>query len=159
MPTPQGIAAANAQTTDEAWIILAEINHPSFAQPIRVARNKVNVTHQGEAYIRFPFELKLPDDKSDGLAVGTLELDDIGEFEDPATGEMKTIGDIVKAIAVGEAVTVTITIVLGSDPDLIEMGPMDFTLRNVKGNGLTIRGDLHFEDLMDEPYPCDSMPA
>lgn len=159
MPTAQGIAAANAQTTDEAWLILVELNHSSFTNPIRVVRNKVNVDHGGETYVRFPFDLKYPDEKSGALAVGLLEIDDIGEFEDPDTGEMKTIGDIVKAIPVGDNVTVTVMIVLGTNPELIDMGPMDFTLRNVKGDGLVIRGDLQFEDLMNEPFPCDSMPA
>lgn len=159
MPTPQGIAAANAQTTDEAWLILAQIDHASLAPPIRLARNTQNVTHGGETYVRFPFEVTLPDETSDRMAVGKIEIDDIGEFEDPETGETKTIGDIVKAIPVGDTVTVTLTIVLASDPELVEMGPMAFTLRNVRGDALTVSGDLHFEDLMGEPYPCDSMPA
>lgn len=157
MPTPQGIAAANAQTTDEAWILLAEIDHASLAVPIRVARNKENVTHGGEVYVRLAFDLDWPD--AGGRAVGSLEIDDIGEFEDPATGEMKTIGDYVKAVPVGDTVTVTITVVLGTDPEQIEDGPTAFTLRNVRAHGLTLKGDLHFEDLMDEPFPCDSMPV
>ncbi|WP_316978054.1 DUF1833 family protein [Shumkonia mesophila] len=159
MPTPQGIAAANAQSTGEAWLVLAEINHASFAAPIRIARNKQNVPHQGQTYIRHAFDVGLPDETSERLAVGRIEMDDVGEFEVPETGETRTIGDFVKAIPVGENVTVTITIVLASDPELIEMGPMEFTLRNVKGNGLTLSGDLHFEDLMNEPYPCDSLPV
>lgn len=159
MPTPQGTAAANAQTTDEAWIILAEFNHQSLTKPVRVARNKENVLHRGETYVRFPFDVALPDESSDRRALGRIEIDDIGEFEDPDTGEMKTIGDIVKAIPVGDNVTVTLTIVLGSDPELIEREPEEFMLRNVRGDEHRITGDLHLEDLMDEPFPCDSMPA
>lgn len=159
MPTPTGIAAANAQTTDEAWLMLAEITHPGLSPPIRVVRNKVDVVHQGNNYVRFPFEVKLPDDDAAKRAVGQLEIDDIGEFDDPVTGQKKTIGDIVKSIPVGQNPIVILTLVLGSNPNLIEMGPMQFTLRNVRGNGLTIKGDLLLDDLVNEPFPCDSMPA
>lgn len=155
MPTPQGITAANAQTTDEAWLMLVAIDHASFAAPIRVAGKAVE--HQGDAYVAFPFQLTPPDDAPDERPVGRLIVDDVGEFE--IDGEKKTIGDVVKAIPVGENVSVTLTIVLDSDPDLIEMGPMDFTLRNVRGDGLTVEGDLYYEDILNEPFPCDSMPS
>lgn len=157
MPTPQGTAAANAQTTDEAWLILLALDHPSFATPIRVARNKINVVHGGNTYVRFPFNLKLPGKKADEKAVGMIEIDNIGEFE--IDGKQQTIGDVVKAIPVGENAVATVTIVLGSDPELIEEGPASFTLRNVKDNGLTVTGELHMEDFRGEPCPCDSMPA
>lgn len=159
MPTPQGIAAANAETTSEAWLTLLEINHQSFAQPIRVTDNDEDLTHAGETYVAFPFELKLPDDDADSRAVGRIEIDDIGEFEDPETGETKTIGDIVKGIPVGQNPTATVTIVLGSDPALVEWGPAGFAIRNVKGDGLTITADLFMEDIMNEPFPCDSLPG
>lgn len=157
MPTPQGIAAANAQTTDEAWLMLLAIHHPSFTNPIRVARDKKDVVHGGNTYVAFPFDVKLPDEGQDSRAVGRIEIDDIGEFDNG--GRQETIGDIVKAIPVGENATVDLTVVLGSNPELIETGPMTFTLRNVTGDGLTVTGDLHFEDIMNEPFPCDSMPA
>lgn len=157
MPTPTGIAAANAQTTEEAWLMLLAIDHPSFTVPIRVARDKVDIVHGGNTYLAFPFDVKLPDEGQDSRAVGRIEVDDIGEFDNG--GQMETIGDIVKAIPVGENATVDLTVVLGSDPELIELGPMMFTLRNVHGDGLTVTGDLHFEDIMNEPFPCDSMPA
>ena len=161
MPTQQGIAAANAQTTDEAWLMLLAIHHPSFTNPIRVARDKKDVVHGGNTYLAFPFDVKLPDDGQDSRAVGRIEIDDIGEFDNHAVsgGPKETIGDIIKAMAVGENATVDLTVVLGNNPEQIERGPMTFTLRNVHGDGLTVTGDLHFEDIMNEPFPCDSMPA
>ncbi len=153
MPTPNGIIAANAQTTGEAWLTLLELDHATFSEPIRVTDNKVGVVSNGNAYIAWPFELKLPDDDAAERPVARLRIDNVGEFD--VDGEKRTIVDIIRA-CVG-APTVAISIVLASDHDQVEAGPMDFTLRDVRApDELVIEGDLYLEDVLNEPFPADS---
>jgi hypothetical protein len=152
MPTPQGIAAANAESTGEAWLVLLDISHASLSTPIRVANNHVDVTRGGNAYVAFPFELQLPRDEAAERPVARLRFDNIGEFE--VDGVKKTLADIVRSA--GTPATVAATVVLGSDPNLTEAGPFEMTLRNVKVNALEVAGDLYLEDVLNEPFPADS---
>lgn len=152
MPTPEGIVAANALTTAEAWIELLEIHHTDLAEPIRVARNHADIEHNGNLYIAFPFQFTLPDDDGRKRPVARLVIPDFGEFEDD--GEMKTVIDILRAMTT--AATVRAIIVLGSDPDKIEAEFDELVLREARQIGDTIECDLFLEDVMNEPYPGDS---
>lgn len=152
MPTPTGIVAANALTTDEAWIELLEISHPDLSEPIRVARNHTNIVHGGNTYVAFPFTLALPDDDSKQRPVARLTIPDFGEFDD--NGETKTVIDILRAMTT--PATVKVLVVLGSDPEKIELEFDELTLREARGNGSDIEVDLYLEDVMNEPYPGDS---
>lgn len=135
-------AAAFAQETGEAFIVLLELEHPQFAGIIRVCSNNVGVYSGGNLYQPFPFEVNLPDDTEDAVPRVTLKIDNID----------RRIMAEVRAITSG-AVTVRMSVVLASSPDVIEVGPLTFTLRDVTYDAMTIEGALVYEDVLNEAFP------
>ncbi len=55
-----------------------------------------------------------------------------------------------------DPLTVTLSWVLASNPDVVEGGPLVMRLRQAVATLTTIQGTLVFEDLLNEPYPYES---
>jgi hypothetical protein len=135
--------AAFAQETDQVFLILLEINHSSLAAPIRAVNNQVNIESNGDTYIGFPFDITLPQDFEDALPSVTLTICNVDR-------------SIVYAIrTLTGPPTVTISVILASDPDTIEAGPFSMTLREASYDSMVVSGMIMAEDVLNEPYPAD----
>ena len=100
-------SAAFAQQTDQVFLVLLVINHSSLAAPIRVVNNYENVTHNGNTFVGFPFDLELP-----------------GDFEDALPSVKLTICNVDRQIVYAIRTltgppTITIKVVLASAPEEI----------------------------------------
>ena len=137
------LEAIYSQETSEVFLLLLEIDHDDLSGPIRVANNYANVTSSGNTYVGFPFELSLPADFEDQLPAITLTICNVD----------RQVVDAVRTID-GPA-TADLSVVLASDPDTIEIGPLSLTLREVSYDALTVSGSLQPEDLLNEPFPGD----
>lgn len=136
-------AAVFAQDTDEAFLMLITINHDDLGAPIRVVTSGSNITSRGETYVAVPVEVTLPNDLEGAQPQAGLKIDNL----DPVI--ISTLRQI------RSSPTVTIEIVLESDPETVEITLPEFNLRNVDYDALTISGTLEVEDLSAEPFPCD----
>lgn len=142
--SPTATQALLAPTTDEAFLFLCQINHSSLTEPIRVVNNWEDCVSNGDTYIKFSFRVTLPDDSADNMPRPTLEIDNVD----------RAIYDAVRAM--DSPATVSISIVMASTPDVIEMGPLVFTMRRVESDATTVKGELALEELWAEPFPGDS---
>lgn len=134
-------SAAYAQQTSECPLVLLTIDHPDLAAPIRVVADAQGVTSGGDDYVAYPFAIALPDDADDKVPSTRLVIDNVDR-------------QIIQAIrSIGSAATLTMQVVLASDPDVIEAGPFSMTLRNVSYNSLTIEGDLQGPNLLQMQFP------
>jgi hypothetical protein len=153
-------SALFAQQTDEAILVLLEINHEDLSAPIRVVNNPEDIVLGGEVYdddglvtdgigtvtdgtgvtySAFGFEVNLPD--NDGRTEITI---------------CNVDRQIVETIrSVDTPPSVRMSVVLADTPDVVEAGPYDFELSDVTYNALIVRGTLAFDYLQDEPYPGD----
>jgi len=135
-------SAIYAPETAEAFLALISIDHPTFATPIRVTSDAVDTVSRGNTYVRYPFRVTLPTDAEGGAPLARLSIDNVHR-------------DILRQLrATPDAATVTIEIVLGSDPDTVEVSFPDFELREVSHDFLTIEGTLSVEHFAAEPYPA-----
>lgn len=137
-------SAAFAQQTDQVFLVLLVINHSSLAAPIRVVNNYENVTHNGNTFVGFPFDLELP-----------------GDFEDALPSVKLTICNVDRQIVYAIRTltgppTITIKVVLASAPEDVQAGPFVMTLRECNYNSLTVSGTIMPEDMLNEAYPGDS---
>ncbi|NIU01078.1 MAG: DUF1833 domain-containing protein [Nitrosopumilaceae archaeon] len=140
--------AISGTLKSEAWssesdlpLVLIEINHSDLTAPIRVVNNTKDITSNGNLFVAFPFEIKLPDSQPEGPPVAELIIDNVSQ-------------EIMTAIrTITSAASVTISVVRQSDPDTIEASFSSMRLENVRGNALTVQGVLKFEDLVREPFP------
>ena len=134
-----------ANTTEVALAIL-EIEHSDIST-IRVVNNTEDVTSNGDVYTAFPFYIELPDDDEEQLARVTLQIDNVD----------RTIVTAVRSMSNSEQATVTLSIILASDPDTVEAGPFEFKLKNVNYDAFSVYGELAYEDILNERFPKDSM--
>ena len=132
-------AVAYAQQTNEVVLVILEIDHDDLAAPIRVVNNTENITSGGDEYLAAGFDIKLPDD--DGkTTISVCNVDRI----------------MVQAIrSISSRPTVTISVILASDPDTIEVGPYIMELSEVSYDAFTVTGTLTFDNFLDEPFPGD----
>lgn len=137
------LGAIQAQETDEAFIVLLTIDHDDFVSPIRVSSDGVDTDSGGDTFIAFPFDISLPSDKDGETPKLLLVIDNVSR---EITAALRTITS---------PPTIIMEIVLQSDPDTIEATFLDFTMRNVDYNVLTVSGQLNLEALEIEPYPKD----
>ncbi len=137
------IASLLAQETSEAWLILLAISHADMTT-IRVTSDGVDTVSNGDTYIAFPFEIMMPSEQSDQMAKVVLRIDNIDQ----------TI--IAEIRALTNEPTVSMSVVMASDPDTIEAGPFEFSLKGASYNQFTIEGNLSFEDILNEAFPADS---
>ncbi len=143
--SPRAIEAANASVTDEVWLVLLTIRHPSLSEPIRVVNNFKDIVSQGRTFVGCWFTIELPSDTPGERPSVFIEVDNVDRAQVDALRRADT------------PPKVDIEVVLASQPDVIEHGPMTMTLREATYDVLKIRGRLEFEELFSEPYPGDSI--
>lgn len=140
------VRAAMAQQTGEALVCLLTLAHDSFAAPIRVTDAGQNLTSRGLEFQQFPFFPSFPRDTEDAPPRVKLTV----------CGVSREIVRALREIPSG-LVRVTIEVVLLDTPDVVEYGPLEFDLAEVRYDAFTIEGTLAFENILNEPFPGDAM--
>lgn len=143
--------AVFAQQTDEVFICLVTITHPSFTAPIRIASDPFEVlpiagvrgvVSRGEEYVYLPFEIKLPSQDETGISRASLSVDNVDR-------------EIVSAVrGADSALGITIEVVMSSDVDVPEVAIQNFRLDRVTYDAFTVSGDISVEYFDLEPFPA-----
>ena len=142
MPISDNLKGEAWQPASKMPLVLLEITQADLAEPIRVVCDKIPITHQGDEYIAFPFDIVLPDDQEGSPSRARLQIDNVS----------REIGQAIRLMTT--AASVTIKVVRRPAPDVAEMEFPGMLLTNVKVDALTVEGELNFEDLSREPYPA-----
>lgn len=137
--SPAAVASLTAENTDEVWVVLLTIDHPTLTDPIRVANNNEDVTSNDALYIGLPFSIELPGEDADEPGTASIQVPNVDR-------------EIVAAArGVTGRASATIEVVLASQPDLIEVGFYGLEMTEVEWDASTVRGRLRFEQIMTEP--------
>jgi len=139
------LAAMNAQQSGEVWLVLLTISNPGI-ETIRVVNNNEAIVSRGNTYLAFPFEIELPGQDPDSPSSARLRIDNID----------KRIVEAVRSISTPPIIT--IEVVLASQPDTVEIGYTDLTLRAVEYDVNSVRGELTFESIFSEPVTLTITP-
>ena len=132
-----------AQQTDEIYLELVAISHPSLVGTIYIANNNEDVTSGGHDYVAWPFGMKLPDDDGNELPQITFTTDMVDQ----------SIGRQVQALRYPMP-KITYKVVLASSPNTVEAGPFSFDAVSVQYDAVTLQGNLGYEDeYLNEPFP------
>lgn len=133
--------AIHARVTSEAFLYLLTITHDDLPAPIRVVNNMEDVVSRSLTYTALAFEIPIPDSKDKELPSVQLVICNV----DPA---------IVQAIrSISSPPSVTLELILDSDPDTVEAGPFNMTLRVGEYDQFTVSSTLRYEDILDEAFP------
>ena len=141
----RAIRSAQALETDEAWLILLEIDHATLAQPIRVVNNNEDIISNGQTFLAYPFEIVLANDDGEKLPQVSLSIDNVDQT-------------IIRAIrGMGTPPTVDIMLILSDFPDSVEIQISDMTLRGVSWTAQSVTGILYIEDILNKRFPDESI--
>ena len=131
-------------SSDEAFLVLVTIRHAATGTLLRAVNNTEQIISRGDTFEPYPFSFILPQETGEGIGVATFEIDNV---------------DLVLIDMLRSAVTaprVDIEIILGSLPDVVEIGIYDLALREVSWDASVIRGKLLNEDLLSTGFPSYS---
>lgn len=145
--SPAALESAFSQETDEVWLVLLTITHPSLAAPIRFVNDFQSLVSRGNVFLAFPFEVEFPEQDADSPGEARLTIDNID----------RSIVNTIRAIS--SPPDITMEVVLASQPDTVEAVFSGLTLRNVNYDALKVSGVLRFEDIMTEPVSVQMTPA
>jgi hypothetical protein len=113
----------------------------SLFTPIRVVNNTRPVVSEGKQYVAFPFQIQLPDERDDRVTGVTLRIDNVDRSIVTALRQVTT------------ELSVSLSVVLDSDPDVVEVGPYLFSLKRANYDANAVSGELEYEDILREPMP------
>lgn len=151
--SPAALRAVFSPDSDDTLIVLLTFTGTGVATPIRIADNFTQrlsetdddvvygVRSRGNDFIFLPFNFNLP-------------------TEDDAAPRCKiTINDVTRHLIpairmITQAPTVTIELVLASDPDVVEVSVGNFLMSAISYNADTITGELTVDVLANEPFPA-----
>ena len=142
----RALASAFSQQTDDVWLVLLTITHPSLTTPLRFVNNYESVTSGGDLYIAFPFEIEFPGQDPDSAGEARITIDNIDR-------------QIVTTIrSISSPPEVTLEVILAATPNTIEASFSGMVLRDVTYDVQKVTGTLRFEDIMSEPLSVQMTP-
>lgn len=134
--------AVLAQNTAEVFVPCLSINHPAFANPIRLALNTEVMHRAAGDYMPYAFQIDLPSQHDDSLPQVKLTVDNVD----------LQVNDAIRTLQ--GPPTVTMDVVMASSPDTVEIGPFNYSLQSATANADTIQGVLGFEeDIFSQQVP------
>lgn len=134
------MAALMAGRTSEIFHTLIVLSGGGISTK-RYVNNYENVTSGGNVYTAAAFDARLPNDVEDQIPDVNIVVDNVDRI---------LISDIRTATG---PIDVSISIVLQSDPNTVEVGPFSFKVRAVDYDKLTVSGTLKYEDILNETFP------
>lgn len=98
-------------------------------------------------WIAFPFQIDLPGEDAETPSVARLRIDNVDR-------------QIVEALrGLPGAPTADIEVVLASQPDVVEIGFYDLTIRAADYDALYVEAQMTFEQIFSEPQSVEMTPA
>ena len=134
----------HAQITSEAFFILVTIDHADLGAPLRFVNNNEDVVSRSQTYLKCAFLVNLPTSKENELPEVQIQICNVDRA---IAAQIRTLTS---------APSLTLELVLASDPDTVEAGPFNLTLAQGEYDEFIVSGTLRYEDILDEPFPSGS---
>jgi len=143
--SPVATSAVNSQETGEVFLTLLTIAHSLLPSPLYFVNDYNDCTSNGKLFLACPFTLTLPGTSVDAPPTATLTIDNTDE-------------EIVKTIrGLTSPPYITISIVLASQPDVVEMTFSNLRLQTVDYDVHQVKGTLTYYNVLSEPWPGDTV--
>lgn len=134
------LSVINNEYPNDIFIHLVTVFWPDGSTSY-YAKNYEPVTSRGQSFQEAGFKINLPEEPTD--SVPTLRMNfNIGE---------RTLPN--KLLDSVEPPLVRFEIVLASDPDIVELGPFDFDVREFEAQGTSVSVEVGFEPILDLSIP------
>lgn len=138
----RAIRAALARETAEVFVALAVLDHESLDAPIRICTDSAPVVRSEGTYLPYPFEFVLPEDTDGQMPRAAVRVDNVDR-------------EVLKRIsAITGRPRVTFMLVLASQPEVVEYGPVEFQMGEASWDQMVLNGALAYqEDIWMQAVP------
>jgi hypothetical protein len=134
--SPELLAQLYCQNSDDPFIALVTLSHPSFTT-LRLVNNTVNVVSRGNTFLSFPLRFRLPVDDGESAREVHMEFDNVGL-------------DLIDEIrTVTTPIDVTIELVLASLPNVVQVELGELKISNISYNSKSITAKLYLDGFMN----------
>jgi hypothetical protein len=134
--TPELLAQLYYQESEDVFLTLLTLTHPSFAGPIRLVNNSVDIISRGQTFTAFPFKLRLPVDDGESAREVSIEFDNVSlEILD----ELRTVTTSIE---------VKMEMVLASIPDEVQISIEELKIQTVNYNKQVISARLFLDSFL-----------
>lgn len=142
--SPAAAAASLAAQSPEVWLPCLVISGPGL-ETVRIVNNTESIARATGEFLPYPFEPELPEDAERATGTATVRLDNIDREVTRLLREYNGIA------------TATIEVVLASQPDVVEIGPLEFSVLVAEYDELVIQLSLGNEDdLFNQRVPAQA---
>lgn len=111
-----------------------------------------DVTFNKEVYTASNFIFTPPEESTEGIKDAHLSLSDVDQSWTERVRKLSTFDKIVV-----EFVAVVVYDKGTNSAEISEIETIIFTVKNVRGNGITMEADLTFDEITNVNIPCDVM--
>jgi len=134
--SPELLSELYGQVSDDPYLTLFTLTHPSFAQTIRFVNNSVDVVSNGETFVSFPIKIVLPPDDNESAREVNVQFDNVSlELID----ELRTVTT---------PIDVKIEMVLASNPDVVQPSIESLKFKGIQFNSQVITAKLIMDDFL-----------
>lgn len=141
-----------AQQSEDPFLVLLTLSHPSFPSSIYLVNNTENIVSNGNTFLAFPMKIVLPRDDGETTREVNIEFDNVSlELID----ELRTVTDFID---------VKLEMVLASDPDFVQMSIEELKIQSVSYNKSRVSARLFMDsflntELTSEKYSPTNYPG
>lgn len=134
--TPELLAQLLYQESDDPFLTLLTISHPSF-DTVRMVNNAEDITSRSQVYQAFPFKIKLPSDDGETLREVTIEFDNVSL---EILNEIRTVTTYIN---------VKIEMVLASIPDEVQISLEELKIQSVSYDKQKVQARLFLDNFLN----------
>lgn len=137
--TTDGKKRLNAVESPDLGVYLLEITHADLLEPLRLVNDNADLDHDGHTWTAIPFNLTPPDDLSQGMPKGRIEVANVGREIMPWLDQSHG----------GNGAKIAIRFVFRTMPNFVQWEVRDLVLTNVTATTTTISAQIGFEDVLN----------
>ena len=134
--SPELIAQLYTQDSNDPFLTLVTLSHPSFTSDIHLVNNSTNIISLGRTFLSFPMSIKLPTDDGETNREAIIEFDNVS---------LDLINEIRSVV---DPIDVKIEMILASLPDQIQMSLEDLKIQSVNYNKSKISARLILDNFL-----------
>lgn len=142
--SPELLAQLLNQESDDPFLTLITLTHPSFGQPVRYVNNTENIISRGDTFLAFPVKITLPVDDGESAREVSIEFDNVS---------LDLLDEIRQ---VTTPIDVKLEMVLASIPDDVQMSLEELKIGNVQYDSQKISARLFMDDFLSSGLTSES---
>ena len=135
--SPELIAQLFAQESDDPFVALVTLSHPSFSDDIRLVNNTVLVQSRGQIFKPFPMRIRFPVDDGETAREFSIDFDNVS---------LELIAGIR---TVTDPIGVKIELVLASRPDVVEIVQDELKIATITYNKNLISAKIILDNFLN----------